>query len=118
MVFESYPLFSILDPQFNEVAMTKTALFSIGGLTLLLALLLACSSVALAVRQGAIPEVLVRVPPNTDFQIILRIGEDSPPWRRNIARSTAINVWAHEQGTAWHIATLVHISLGASEADQ
>jgi hypothetical protein len=97
--------------------MTKTTLFSIGGLTLLLALLLACSSVALAVRQGAIPEVLVRVPPTTDFQIILRIGEDSPPWRRGMARTTAINLWAHEQGTAWHIVTLVHIPLGESEVD-
>ena len=97
--------------------MTKTTLLSIGGLTLLLALLLACSTVALAVRQGAIPEVLVRVPPSTDFQIILRIGEDSPPWRRGMARSTAINVWAHEQGTAWHIVTLVHISLGEPELD-
>jgi hypothetical protein len=97
--------------------MTKTTLFSIGGLTLLLALLLACSSLALAVRQGAISEVLVRMPPNTRFQIILRIGEDSPPWRQGMARTTAINVWAHEQGTAWHIATLVHISLGESEAD-
>jgi hypothetical protein len=97
--------------------MTKTTLFSIGGLTLLLALLLACSSVALAVRQGTIPEVLVRVPPNSRFQIILRIGEDSPPWRRGMASTTAINLWAHEQGTAWHIVTLLHISLGQSEAE-
>jgi hypothetical protein len=98
--------------------MTKTTLFSIGGLTLLLALLLACSSVALAVRQGAIPEVLVRVPPQTRFQIILRIGEDSPPWRRGMARTTAINLWAHEQGTAWHIVTLLHISLGETQIDE
>ena len=97
--------------------MTKTTLFSIGGLTLLLALLLACSSVALAVRQGAIPEIMVRVPPNTRFQIILRIGEDSPPWRQGMARTTAINLWAHEQGTAWHIVTLLRIPLGQSEAD-
>jgi hypothetical protein len=97
--------------------MTKTTLFSISGLTLLLALLLACSTVGLAVRQGVIPEVMVRVPPNTPFQIILRIGEDSPPWRRGMAQTTAINLWAHEQGTAWHIVTLVHISLGQSEAD-
>ena len=98
--------------------MTKTTLFSICGLTLLLALLLACSSVGLAVRQGAIPEVLVRVPPDTRFQIILRIGEDSPPWRRGMARTTAINLWAHEHGTAWHIVTLLRVSLGESEAEQ
>ena len=47
--------------------MTKTTLFSIGGLTLLLALLLACSSVGLAVRQGVIPGVMVRIPPDTRF---------------------------------------------------
>ena len=97
--------------------MTKTTLFSIGGLTLLLALLLACSSVGLAVRQGVIPEVMVRIPPSTRFQLILRIGEDSPPWRRGMARATAINLWAHEHGSAWHIVTLLHISLGESEAD-
>ena len=97
--------------------MTKTTLFSVCGLTLLMGLLLACSSVGLAVRQGVIPEVLVRVPPDTRFQIILRIGEDSPPWRRGVVRTTAINVWAHEQGTAWHIVTLVRVSLGESEAE-
>jgi hypothetical protein len=98
--------------------MTKTTLFSLGGLTLLLALVLACSSIGLAVRLGAIPEVMIRIPPNTNFQIILRIGEDSPPWRRGMARTTAINLWAHEQGTAWHIVTLVHIPLGESEIDE
>jgi len=97
--------------------MTKTTLFSVCGLTLLLGLLLTCSSVGLAVRQGVIPEVLVRVPPDTRFQLILRIGEDSPPWRRGMARTTAINVWAHEQGTAWHIVTLLRVSLGENEAE-
>jgi hypothetical protein len=98
--------------------MTKTTLFSISGLTLLVAMLLACSSVGLAVRQGAIPEVMVRIPPTTRFQLILRIGEDDLPWRRGLARTTAINLWAHEHGTAWHIVNLVHISLGESEADE
>ena len=59
--------------------MTKTMLFSIGGLSLLLAVLLACSAISLGVRQGALPEVMVRFPPNTRFQFILRIGEDAMP---------------------------------------
>jgi len=92
--------------------MTKTMLFSIGGLALLLALLLACGSISLAVRQGALSEVMVRFPPNTRFQLILRIGEDTVPWRTSRARETAINLWAHQQGTSWHIINLVHISLG------
>jgi hypothetical protein len=97
--------------------MTKTMLFSIGGLTLLLALLLACGSIALGVRQGALSEVMVRFPPNTRFQIILRIGEDTMPWQRGLARETAINLWAHQQGTSWHIVNLVHIPLGEKESE-
>jgi hypothetical protein len=87
-------------------------LFSIGGLTLLLAVLLACSAISLGVRQGALPEVMVRFPPNTRFQFILRIGEDAMPWRRGLARETAINLWAHEHGTSWHIVNLIHLGLG------
>ena len=43
---------------------------------LVLSVVLACSTIGLAVRQGALPEVLVRFPPNTRFQFILRIGSD------------------------------------------
>jgi hypothetical protein len=92
--------------------MTKTMIFSIGGLSLVLALLLACSSLSLAVRQGVLPEINVRFPPNTRFQLILRVGEDAMPWRNSRAKDMAINLWAHQQGTSWHIINIVHVSLG------
>jgi hypothetical protein len=92
--------------------MTKTMLFSLGGLTLLLALVLACGTIGLGVRQGAIPEILIRFPPNTRFQLILRIGADTMPWQQGRARETAINLWAHQQGTSWHIVNIIHLGLG------
>jgi len=95
--------------------MTRLTMFSIVGLTLLLSLVLTCSTIGLAVRQGALPEVLVRFPPNTRFQLILRIGSDIYPWRTGPVRETAINLWAHQQGTSWHIINIVHISMGDRE---
>ena len=100
--------------------MSRTMLFSICGLTVVLAFLLACGSLSLAIRQGVMSEVMFRFPPNTRFQIIVRIGEDAMPWRTTRARETAINVWAHQQNTSWHIVNLVHVSLGErpEEEDQ
>jgi hypothetical protein len=95
--------------------MTKLTMFSIVGLTLVLSLVLACSTIGLAVRQGALPEVLVRFPPNTRFQFILRIGTDLYPWSSGPVPDMAINLWAHQQGTSWHIINIVHISMGDRE---
>ena len=95
--------------------MTKLTIFSIAGVTLMLAFLLGCGTLGLAVRQGLVPEVLVRFPPNTRYQVILRIGNDTMPWNRGIGRETALNLWAHGQGTTWHIVNLVHVRLGERE---
>jgi hypothetical protein len=92
--------------------MTRLTMFSIAGLALLLSFVLACSTISLAVRQGVLPEVLVRFPPNTRFQFILRIGSDLYPWRNGPVDETAINLWAHQQGTSWHVINIVHIPMG------
>ncbi|HEX9439230.1 MAG TPA: hypothetical protein VF909_06110 [Roseiflexaceae bacterium] len=92
--------------------MAKTTIVSIAGLALLLAVLLGCGTLGLSVRMGVLPEVLVRFPPNMRYQLILRVGDDSMPWNRGLGGETAINLWAHGQGTSWHIVNIVHVPLG------
>lgn len=91
--------------------MTKM-MIAIVGLTLLLAVALGCSGLGLAVREGAMSEVLVRFPPGARYQMIIRVGGDSVPWDRSRGQPVAINVWAHGQNTDWHIVRLVHLPLG------
>jgi hypothetical protein len=92
--------------------MTKTTIASIVGITLLLALLLGCGTFGLAVRAGVVGEQLVWFPPNTRYQLIVRIGNDALPWDRRRGRETAINLWVHGRGTGWHIVNIVHIPIG------
>ena len=92
--------------------MTKTTILSIAGLTLIAALLLGCGTLGLAVRSGVMREQLIWLPPNTQYQLIVRIGNDALPWDRQSGRPTAINLWVHGRGTQWHIVNVVHVPLG------
>lgn len=95
--------------------MTKTTIAAIAGLSLLLSVLLGCSALGLAVREGVVEEVLIWYPPGTRHQLILRVGEDALPWEFRRGRPTAINLWIHGRGTDWHIVNLVRVPLGRSE---
>ena len=92
--------------------MTRLTVISIAGVTLLLALLLACGTLALAVRAGMVREQVLWFPPNSRYQVIVRVGSDALPWDRQSNRSTAINLWVHGRGTGWHIVRLLRVPLG------
>jgi hypothetical protein len=92
--------------------MNRITILSIAGLTLLAALLIGCGTLALAVRSGIVSEQLIWLPPNTQYQLIVRIGNDALPWDRQSDRPTAINLWVHGRGTQWHIVNVVHLPLG------
>ena len=92
--------------------MAKTTILSIAGLTLIVALLLGCGTLGLAVRSGVVGEQLIWFPPGSRYQVIVRVGNDALPWDRQSGRSTAINLWFHGRGTQWHIVNIVHVSLG------
>ena len=92
--------------------MTRLTVISIAGVTLLLALLLACGTLALAVRAGMVREQVLWFPPNSRYQVIVRVGSDALPWDRQSNHSTAINLWVHGRGTGWHIVRLLRVPLG------
>jgi hypothetical protein len=92
--------------------MPKTTIVALAGLTVMLTLLLACAGSALAVRQGAMREVLYWFPPGQRYQLIVRIGEDAPPWDLRGGRPMALNLWVHGRGTDWHIINLLRLPLG------
>jgi hypothetical protein len=92
--------------------MTRLTAFSIAGVTLLMTLILACGTFALAVRAGVVSEQLVWLPPNSRYQVIVRVGRDALPWDRQSGHSTAINLWVHGRGTDWHIVNLIRVPLG------
>jgi hypothetical protein len=92
--------------------MTKMTYISITGVTLLLAFVLACGTLALAVRMGMIREQLLWFPPNSRYQVIVRVGNDALPWDRQSNRATAINLWVHGRGTDWHIVRVLRVPLG------
>jgi hypothetical protein len=92
--------------------MNKTTILSIAGLLLIAALLIGCGTLGLAVRSGVVREQLIWFPPDTRYQLIMRIGSDALPWDRQSTRPTAINLWVHGRGTAWHIVNVVHVPLG------
>lgn len=98
--------------------MSRISLVSFVVLTVVMAVVLSCGTLGLAVRQGIAPEILWHFPPRTPFQFIVRIGSDSYPWRTMPVKRTAINVWAHQQGTSWHVISIVHIPLGDSAAQK
>ncbi|HWQ12713.1 MAG TPA: hypothetical protein VNL77_07935 [Roseiflexaceae bacterium] len=92
--------------------MTKGVVAALFGLTLVLSSLLGCAGAGLAVREGALAEVVYWFPPGQRYQMIVRIGEDAPPWDRRGGRPTAINLWVHGRGTDWHIVNLLRLPLG------
>ena len=92
--------------------MTKLTLVSIVGLTLVMTILLGCGTLALAVRAGMLQEQLVWLPPNSRYQVIVRVGNDALPWDRQSSRASAINMWVHGRGTDWHIVNIIHVPLG------
>jgi hypothetical protein len=98
--------------------MNKTTLVSIVGLTLVVALLIGCGTVGLAVKTGVVREQMIAFPPNSRYQLIVRIGTDALPWEPQSGRSTAINMWVHGRGTVWHIVKLIHVPLGKPVVQQ
>jgi hypothetical protein len=92
--------------------MSRLTYLSIAGVTLLVALVMACGTLALAVRLGMVREQLLWFPPNSRHQVIVRVGSDALPWDRQSNRGTAINVWVHGRGTSWHIVRLLRVPLG------
>jgi len=94
------------------IPMNKTTALSIIGLTLIAALLLGCGTLGLAVRSGVVREQLIAFPPNSRYQLIVRVGNDALPWDPQSRNSTAINMWVHGRGTRWHLVNVMHVSLG------
>jgi hypothetical protein len=98
--------------------MNKLTFVSIVGITLLTAILLGCGTLGLAVRGGMLREQLFWLPPNTRYQVIIRLGSDAYPWDQRPNRPTALNIWVHGRGTPWHIQTILHVPFGAPEQEQ
>jgi hypothetical protein len=92
--------------------MTRGVVAALFGLTLVLTSLLGCAGAGLAVREGALAEVIYWFPPGQRYQMIVRIGEDAPPWDQRGGRPTAINLWVHGRGTDWHIVNVLRLPLG------
>jgi hypothetical protein len=92
--------------------MVKLTFVSVAGVLLLLTLLLGCGVLGFAVREGLAQEVLVWLPPQGKYQLIVRVGPDALPWDRRANRPTAINVWAHGRGTDWHLFKVIGVPLG------
>jgi hypothetical protein len=92
--------------------MNKTTLLSIVGLSLIAIVLIGCGTLGLAVRAGVVREQLVWFPPNSRYQVIVRVGSDALPWDIQARQSAAINMWVHGRGTRWHIVNFLHVPLG------
>lgn len=92
--------------------MSRLTFVSVLGVTLLLAFVLGCGTLALAVRAGMVREQLVWLPRSARYQVIVRVGSDAPPWDSRGNQPHAINVWVHGRGTAWHLVNLLRVPLG------
>ncbi|MEN9937481.1 MAG: hypothetical protein RLZZ387_4060 [Chloroflexota bacterium] len=92
--------------------MSKMVVISLVALAFTLLMLLGCAGAGLAVREGAMSEVVYWFPPGQRYQLIVRIGEDAQPWDRRGGRPMAINMWVHGRGTDWHIVNLLRLPLG------
>jgi hypothetical protein len=93
--------------------MTRTTLFSIAGLLLVGLLLLACIAPGLAVRVGLLDELLIWLPPQARYQMIVRVGADAQPWDQRGGHPVAVNVWLHDRDRErWHLVPLVRLPLG------
>jgi hypothetical protein len=76
-------------------------------------LLMACIGPGLAVRAGLMNEFTMTLPPEGRHQLMIRIGNDAPPWDQRGGRPAAINMWAHDQQRErWHLINLIRIPLG------
>jgi len=92
--------------------MRRTTAIAIVGLMFVLAIGLGCSALGAGVRNGQLNETLVRFPPQSRYQLIVRIGSDGRHWGGDVSQRVAINIWAHGSRTDWHIVRLLHIPLG------
>lgn len=92
--------------------MKRSTAIAIVGAMLLLTLVLGCASLSIAARTGIVSDTLIRFPPDTRYQLILRIGSDGRHWGGDNLPQQAINVWIHGRGTSWHVVNLIHIPLG------
>src|SRR4051812_32989848 len=87
-----------MEPAARVAPMNKTTALSIAGLTLIAALLIGCGTLGLAVRSGVVREQLIAFPPNSRYQLIVRVGNDALPWDAQSRKPTAINMWVHGRG--------------------
>jgi hypothetical protein len=93
--------------------MTRTMVISLIGTGLALAMALSCVMVGIAVRSGVLNELLIWFPPDSRYQMIVRVGRDATPWSFYGRQPTALNVWLHDRRQEeWHIIPLVHVPLG------
>ncbi len=93
--------------------MTRTMAFSLVGIGLAALLLISCIGPGLAVRAGLLNEMLIIFPPQSRYQLYLRIGADAMPWNRQNGQQAAINAWVHDRDREdWHLISLVRIPLG------
>ena len=92
--------------------MRRTTAVAIVGLMFVLAIGLGCSALGAGVRTGQLGETLVRFPPQSRYQLIVRIGSDGRHYGGDVSKRVAINIWAHGSRTEWHLVRLLHIPLG------
>ena len=59
--------------------MTRTTVVSLIGIGFALVMAASCMLAGLAVRVGAVDEVLLWFPPDTRYQMIVRVGRDAMP---------------------------------------
>lgn len=98
--------------------MRGTTIAGIAALVFLLAIGLGCSALGAGVRGGQVGETLVRFPPGTRYQMIVRLGSDGRHWGGDISQRLAINIWLHGARTDWHVVRLLHIPLGERQEER
>ena len=92
--------------------MTRTTVVSLIGIGLALVMAVSCMLVGLAVRMGAVDELLLWFPPDTRYQMIMRVGRDATPWSFYGRQPTAVNIWVHDRRQEkWHLVPLMHVPL-------
>jgi hypothetical protein len=88
-------------------------MISLVGVGLALFMAASCVVAGLAVRAGVVDELLLWFPPDTRYQMIVRIGRDATPWSFYGRQPTALNVWVHDRRQErWHLVPLLHLQLG------
>jgi hypothetical protein len=84
----------------------------VGTLLLLAAVGAGWLALGVAVRSGELPEQIYRLPPDTRYRLIVRIGSDGRIWGGDRWPHKAVNVWVHGRNTTWRARRLLHIPLG------